>query len=72
MSKIRPYMAAPVLIALAALMGVVAGVPVQASGEGKEVKEIKAVVKKLQARYVQTKDLQADFTQSTRIEGFAT
>jgi outer membrane lipoprotein carrier protein len=30
------------------------------------------VVKKLQARYEQTKDLQAEFTQKTVIEGFAT
>jgi outer membrane lipoprotein carrier protein len=30
------------------------------------------VVKKLQGRYEQTKDLQADFQQTTRIEGFAT
>ena len=29
-------------------------------------------MKKLQARYEQTKDLQADFQQTTRIEGFAT
>lgn len=34
--------------------------------------EIKDAVKKLQARYEQTKDLQADFVQKTRIEGFAT
>jgi len=40
-----------------------------AAEEGKEVKE---VVKKLQARYERTQDLQADFKQSTRIEGFAT
>ena len=39
---------------------------------GKEQKEIREVLKKLQARYEQTKDLQADFQQTTRIEGFAT
>lgn len=39
---------------------------------GKEQKEIQDVLKKLQARYEQTKDLQADFQQTTRIEGFAT
>jgi outer membrane lipoprotein carrier protein len=39
---------------------------------GKEQKEIHDVLKKLQARYEQTKDLQADFQQTTRIEGFAT
>jgi outer membrane lipoprotein carrier protein len=38
----------------------------------KTASEIKDVIKKLQARYEQTKDLQADFNQSTAIEGFAT
>jgi outer membrane lipoprotein carrier protein len=52
----------------------------QAADEGKEIskeiskdqKEVLEVVKKLQGRYEQTKDLQADFQQTTRIEGFAT
>ena len=43
-------------------------------GEGvadeKALQEVRAVVKQLQARYEKTKDLQADFTQNTRIEGF--
>jgi outer membrane lipoprotein carrier protein len=47
-----------------------------AADEGKEAskeqKEVLEVVKKLQGRYEQTKDLQADFQQTTRIEGFAT
>ncbi len=34
--------------------------------------KIRKVVKTLQATYRNTKDLQADFTQQTRIEGFAT
>ena len=34
------------------------------------LKEVREVVKQLQARYEKTKDLQADFTQKTRIEGF--
>jgi outer membrane lipoprotein carrier protein len=34
--------------------------------------DVKEVVKKLQARYEQTKDLQAEFKQFTKIEGFAT
>lgn len=33
-------------------------------------KEVREVVKRLQARYEKTKDLQADFTQKTMIEGF--
>ena len=35
-------------------------------------KEVRAVVTNMQARYKKTKDLQADFKQQTRIEGFAT
>jgi outer membrane lipoprotein carrier protein len=34
------------------------------------LKEVREVIKQLQARYEKTKDLQADFTQKTRIEGF--
>ena len=33
-------------------------------------REVREVVKQLQARYEKTKDLQADFSQKTRIEGF--
>ena len=33
-------------------------------------REVREVVKRLQARYEKTKDLQADFTQKTTIEGF--
>jgi outer membrane lipoprotein carrier protein len=40
--------------------------------DDKALQEVREVVKKIQARYEQTKDLQADFTQKTRIEGFAT
>lgn len=40
--------------------------------ESKELKAVREVIKKLQGRYEQTKDLQADFKQVTRIEGFAT
>lgn len=36
----------------------------------KAVQEVREVVKQLQARYEKTKDLQADFTQKTTIEGF--
>lgn len=42
-------------------------------GDRKKVRqEIDDIVKKIQARYERTADLQADFTQKTRIEGFAT
>lgn len=40
--------------------------------EEKGLKEVREVVKKIQARYEQTKDLQAEFRQVTKIEGFAT
>jgi outer membrane lipoprotein carrier protein len=36
----------------------------------KAMKEVREVVRQLQARYEKTKDLQADFTQKTTIEGF--
>lgn len=36
----------------------------------KALKEVREVVRQLQARYEKTKDLQADFTQKTTIEGF--
>lgn len=40
--------------------------------DGKARKDVREVVKKIQARYEQTKDLQAEFRQVTTIEGFAT
>jgi len=40
--------------------------------QDKRLKEVREVVKKIQARYEQTKDLQAEFRQVTTIEGFAT
>jgi len=43
---------------------------VRAAGFGAE--DMREVVKKLQARYEQTRDLSADFKQTTKIEGFAT
>ena len=40
--------------------------------DDKAGREVREVVKKIQARYEQTKDLQAEFRQVTKIEGFAT
>jgi outer membrane lipoprotein carrier protein len=40
------------------------------SADEKALQEVHDVVKQLQARYEKTKDLQADFSQNTRIEGF--
>ena len=39
-------------------------------GDEKALGEVREVVKQLQTRYEKTKDLQADFTQKTMIEGF--
>jgi outer membrane lipoprotein carrier protein len=41
-----------------------------ASADDKAAHEIREVVKQLQGRYERTKDLQADFSQKTKIEGF--
>lgn len=49
------------------------GIPAWAAdepGDEQARKEVREVVKRLQARYEKTKDLQADFTQKTLIEGF--
>ncbi len=60
---------------MVAVCGVLTSSPGLAADEVKEdkaIQEVKDVVKKVQARYEKTRDLQADFKQSTRIEGFAT
>ena len=53
-------------------LGALCPVPLLAADEDSEkaLKEVREVVKQLQARYEKTKDLQADFTQKTTIEGF--
>ncbi|HXF91677.1 MAG TPA: outer membrane lipoprotein carrier protein LolA [Nitrospiraceae bacterium] len=59
----------------AAVLSLVILSPARGAEEGSEdkaLKEVREVVKKVQARYEQTKDLQAEFAQTTRIEGFAT
>lgn len=61
----------PVWIACA--VSLLFSAPLWAADEGfdeKTVQEVQDVVKQIQARYEKTKDLQADFTQKTRIEGF--
>lgn len=40
------------------------------SGDEQARKEVREVIKRLQMRYEKTKDLQADFTQKTTLEGF--
>jgi outer membrane lipoprotein carrier protein len=60
------------LIAISAALAVSAVPPVFAEDVVDEQarKEVREVMKRLQARYEKTKDLQADFTQKTTIEGF--
>ena len=58
---------------LTAVLSVMVVVPVWAADEPvnpKALQEVRDVVKQLQARYEKTKDLQADFAQKTKIEGF--
>jgi outer membrane lipoprotein carrier protein len=58
---------------LAASLSVLFVVPVWAAerpGDEKSVQEVRDIVKQLQSRYEKTKDLQADFSQKTKIEGF--
>jgi outer membrane lipoprotein carrier protein len=47
-------------------------VAADARQDDKAGKEVREVVKKIQARYEKTKDLRAEFRQVTKIEGFAT
>ena len=59
-------------IALGIVLAVSASLPAvgEDGGEEQARKEVREVMKRLQARYEKTKDLQADFTQKTIIEGF--
>jgi outer membrane lipoprotein carrier protein len=61
----RSWLAAPLSVLLV-LPGWAADGPV----DEKALQEVREVVKQLQARYEKTKDLQADFSQKTKIEGF--
>ena len=60
------------VLAIGAMLAVSASYPVLGEDGGDEQarKEVREVMKHLQARYEKTKDLQADFTQKTTIEGF--
>jgi outer membrane lipoprotein carrier protein len=59
-------------IALGIVLAVSASLPAvgEDGSEEQARKEVREVMKRLQARYEKTKDLQADFTQKTIIEGF--
>ena len=60
------------VLAIGAMLAVSVSYPVLGEDGGDEQgrKEVREVMKRLQARYEKTKDLQADFTQKTTIEGF--
>ncbi len=52
------------------LVLVTSPVGAEEAADHKALQEVREVVKQLQARYEKTKDLQANFAQQTRIEGF--
>lgn len=60
------------MMGMAALLTLSVAFPAtgQEGDDAQARKEVREVVKRLQARYEKTKDLQADFTQKTTIEGF--
>ncbi len=60
------------MMLVAGLVAAGAGFAAGDQSETKRLREVREVVKKIQARYEQTKDLQAEFRQVTTIEGFAT
>lgn len=66
--SVAGILAAAVMVAGALPVMGFAGEP----GDDKGLAEVREVVKRIQARYEQIKDLRADFTQVTKIEGFAT
>ncbi len=73
MKLYRPKRKAVWLTLHVVLCGFLVLSPARAAGDEDNVvplKEVREVVKRLQARYEQTRDLQADFTQKTKIEGF--
>ena len=61
-----------VLLIPCCIIGTVAASGADEAVDEKALKDAREVVRHIQARYEQTKDLQAEFTQKTRIEGFAT
>jgi len=60
------------VLGIGAVLAVSVSYPVlgEEGGDEQARKEVREVMKRLQARYEKTKDLQADFTQKTTIEGF--
>jgi outer membrane lipoprotein carrier protein len=63
-------MTCPWVAALLTVLLIVPAWGADGAVDEKALQEVRDVVRQLQARYEKTKDLQADFTQKTRIEGF--
>lgn len=61
----RRWLAAPLSV-----MFVLSAWAADGPTDDKALQEVRAVVRQLQSRYEKTKDLQADFSQKTKIEGF--
>ncbi|MBX3236305.1 MAG: outer membrane lipoprotein carrier protein LolA [Nitrospiraceae bacterium] len=59
------------VLVLYGLLAVPSLLPAQDTVDEKALQELQEVVTKIQARYEKTKDLQATFTQKTKIEGFS-
>lgn len=57
-------------LVLLGLLFASSAVGAEGPADDKAFQEVRDVVKQIQARYEKTKDLQADFVQKTRIEGF--
>lgn len=73
--RLRASVSCLMIVAAAGWLWLLAGAPTAWAAEADDAKlkeEILAVVHRLQTRYEKTKDLQAEFTQKTKIEGFAT
>jgi len=71
-SRRLPAVAFAFLLCTLALLPWGAPAGAEEAREEKLARDVREVVKKLQARYEQTRDLEASFEQTTKIEGFAT
>ncbi|WHZ23411.1 MAG: Outer membrane lipoprotein carrier protein LolA [Nitrospira sp.] len=61
-----------VMVAMSGLLALSQSAAEEQPVDEKALQEVQEVVKKIQGRYEKTKDLQASFTQKTKIEGFST
>ncbi|WHZ17550.1 MAG: Outer membrane lipoprotein carrier protein LolA [Nitrospira sp.] len=61
-----------VMVAMSGLLALSQSAAEEQPVDERALQEVQEVVKKIQGRYEKTKDLQASFTQKTKIEGFST